>query len=118
MGLIKHTAQVDDAFAVELQGNDRGASSRREAQDERTVFVPAEMLTPRVLAWMKERHDVARRRIARGDFGVLVAVATLTGQGKVFGDGFAAQLHGMNMFDVKIAGRIAHLAAAILATTS
>jgi hypothetical protein len=67
---------------------------------------------------MKERHDVARRRIVRCGFGVLVAVATLTGQGEVFGDGRAAQLHGMNMFDVKIAGRIAHLTAAVFATAS
>lgn len=72
LGLIKHAAQVDDAFAVELQRGDGGASGRRETQDERTVLVPAEMLIPVLLTRMKERNCVARAWIAGGDFAVLV----------------------------------------------
>lgn len=118
LSLIKHAAQVDNAFAVELQREDGGAPGRRQAENERAVFVPAEMLIPSVLAWMEERNHFARAWVARSDFGVLVTVATLAGQREVFGDGRAAQFHGMNMFDMKITGRIAHLAAAVFTTTT
>jgi len=104
LGLIKHAAQVDDAFAVELKRENGGAPGWRETKDERTVLVPAEMFIPALLAWTKERNHVARARIAGGDFGVLMTVATLAGQREVFSDGLAAQLHGMNVFDVECAG--------------
>jgi hypothetical protein len=63
---------------------------------------------------MKERHDVATYRIASFGLGVLVVVASLTGQGQVVQLSLSALTLRNDVFDRKRLHGKARLAAAIL----
>jgi hypothetical protein len=52
--LIENPAQVHQRHAIELQGLDGGAAGLGQADDCGEIFVPGEMLAPRLLAGMVE----------------------------------------------------------------
>jgi hypothetical protein len=74
---------IDGADSVQVQLRDRGAASRGQADDERAVFAPGEVLVPVMIARVEERDGFACERVEGVRLVVLEVVAPLAGAGEV-----------------------------------
>lgn len=94
---LQRTTQIDDAFSIEPQRFDCGATCRGQAEQRQTVFAPGEVFAPLIFARMIERNQFAADRIKRMGFVVFGIVAALTGKREVAGDRFAAEVFGCDV---------------------
>lgn len=98
-GGVKRFAQINHAGTIQPQSRQGGATSRRHADDEREIPIPGEMFVPWLKTGMKQRDELFGQRINRFNFDVLVAVATLAGQGQVVSRRRAAFFQRDDVFD-------------------
>lgn len=112
---VKCAAQVETAFAVELQGYNRSASGWRAPDDEHKIVAPGEMFAPLLPARMKQRDICARHRVTRLCVGGFKPIAALTGKRQIVENRFAAARDRENVFDGERLRRKRELATAILA---
>lgn len=98
---IENFAQIDHADAIQLQSEKGRAACRRQADDEREVPIPGEMLVPILAARMKKRDVLFGQWINSFSLDVLMIVAALTGQRQIIDCCFAALFHRDDVFDGK-----------------
>lgn len=111
----ENPAQIHDLDTIELQSGYGGVPDRSKPYDLQIVFAPGEVVGPFLTARMKQRHKLARKRIAGFDPGTFMIIATLTREREITGSRFAAAAFGSYMLDGERMRRIARLAHAILA---
>lgn len=80
---MQYKAEIDQAFAIHVEGAHRRASGRRLSDDPSGVFAPGEVIAPSMLTRMKHRSKVTGLRIDAFHFVVLVIVTGLAGEGEI-----------------------------------
>ena len=61
---MQNASQVDEAFSVQLEFLNGGASGLRQTQQDGKVVVPNKMIAPNIPARMEEKNDLSGERIA------------------------------------------------------
>jgi len=98
---IQNTPQMDESGPIELEGRDRRATGRRQADDLGEILAPRKMLTPTVLTGMIQRGEPIGGRIGRHRPDRLMRITPLAREGKVVRDGRTACLTRHNVLDRK-----------------
>ncbi len=61
---MQNESQVDEAFSVQLEFLNGGASGLRQTQQDGKVVVPNKMIAPSIPARMEEKNDLSGERVA------------------------------------------------------
>lgn len=115
---IKYTPQIDQALSVQSQCFHCSASCGSQSNDKSKVFIPGKVVTPPLLPWMVQRHEIASNRIVSFDFGVLMIVASLASECQIVQRRPTALRARDDVFDTKGLHSKTCLAATIFATAS
>lgn len=110
-------AEIDDLGAINVQGHNRSASCRGQADNLRIVGSPGEMIGPPLLARMEQRNEFMCYGITRFELGVFVIVAALARQREIRRGCSAAAMFGNDVLDRKRLRRVTRLAEAVLTAT-
>ncbi len=95
----ERATKLDQARAIEPQGLEGRAAAGRQSQNLCEVATPHEVNTPELAAWVEEPGDFPGDRVCRLGSNVLVVVATLTSERKIFECGDAAEPSRLDVFD-------------------
>lgn len=115
---VQQSAQIDDAFTIQIKQRDGGASCRSQAYEPEAIRAPGKMRMPIIVTWMKERNNGFAHRIAAVRMVVLLVITALAGKRQVVGGGCTAQDFRKDMFaGMKLCG-VGFRANAILAATN
>lgn len=112
---VEHATQIDQSWTIEMEHVDGHSTDRRQAQDQRKIFIPGKMVIPAVLTRMKEGTGRTRDWLGGNDASSLVLVAALTAECQVLRCSRSPETTRQNMINGEGVCGVLFLSAAVFA---
>src|SRR5262245_29581437 len=93
------SASGNNVVVVQFQRQYCDSTTRCQSNDPRAITCPGEVLTPRLLARIEQRHLLASVYVCCVNLCALVFVASSTGQPQILFVGQATTCYGNDMFN-------------------
>jgi len=94
---VKHTSQIEQAAAIEVQRCNCRSADRSQADDLCIVIAPGEVIAPVLPTRMKERHGLRADRVKGGNPCQFAAITTLATTRQIVGSGFTIERLGKDV---------------------